>query len=110
MLAGFALARAANAQSTEPVCTPGATHATVYGAPNMPHAAFSATIKNSFEQTLPDGNHILHLTLMSINDDPRTGRTTMEVEDLSRTEPDPSLFAPPEGYTVEDQTPTSITP
>jgi len=259
MLAGLSLAGAANAQSTEPVCTPGATHATVYGAPNMPHAAFSATIKNSFEQTLPDGNHIrgftrtqqarddagrtmrqmpvrchldedgvpqldilvtvfdpatsttlrwetgadarkvvrafhaqtpspasvgipapapltqeqlaarklaaahrntapgrntedlgdrtivgveahgtrltrtiaageegnqlpvvttretwnsddLRLTLMSINDDPRTGRTTIEVEDFSRTEPDPSLFAPPEGYTVEDATRPATTP
>ncbi len=47
---------------------------------------------------------------MSIHDDPRTGRTTMEVEELSRTEPDPSLFAPPEGYTVEDATPPAITP
>jgi hypothetical protein len=44
----------------------------------------------------------LKLTLLSITDDPRRGRTTYEVEELSRAEPDPSLFAPPEGYRIEE--------
>jgi hypothetical protein len=43
------------------------------------------------------------LTLLSISDDPRTGRTTTEFEELNREEPDPALFAPPAGYTVQEQ-------
>jgi hypothetical protein len=42
------------------------------------------------------------LVVLGITDDPRQGRTTYEIEDFSRTEPGPSLFAPPEGYRVED--------
>jgi hypothetical protein len=42
------------------------------------------------------------LVVLAIRDDPRRGRTTYEVEQLSRTEPDPSVFAPPEGYRIED--------
>jgi hypothetical protein len=263
VLAGLALAGAAKAQSSEPVCTPGYIRFIGYSVPNIPHAAFSATVKNSFEQTLPDGNHVrgftrvqqarddagrtmiqrpmqmpgscrldengvprldltvtvfgpstettlhwqtgptagkvveayhahvvsppgattppraplatpqlaagkqaavqsvaknaistedlgtrniagleahgwrstrtiaagaegnelpvvtthenwrsdeLQLTLMAVDDDPRAGRTTMEVEELSRTEPDPSVFAPPEGYTIEDSTRPATTP
>ena len=34
--------------------------------------------------------------------DPRTGKKTEEVEELSLSEPDPSLFALPEGYAVKD--------
>jgi hypothetical protein len=41
--------------------------------------------------------------VLAITDDPRRGRTTYEVEELSRSEPDPSLFAPPAGYTIEDR-------
>ena len=44
----------------------------------------------------------LGLTLQSITDDPRTGKKTEEVEELSLSEPDPSLFALPEGYAVKD--------
>jgi hypothetical protein len=44
----------------------------------------------------------LGLVVLGITDDPRQGRTTYEIEDFSRTEPGPSLFAPPEGYRVED--------
>jgi len=42
------------------------------------------------------------LVVLGITDDPRQGRTTYEIEDFSRTEPGPSLFAPPEGYRIED--------
>jgi len=45
----------------------------------------------------------LGLTLMMFNDDPRRGRTTTEYEELSRGEPDSALFAPPAGYTVQEQ-------
>jgi len=45
----------------------------------------------------------LGLVMMAINDDPRRGRTVNEYEELNRGEPDPSLFAPPAGYTVEEQ-------
>jgi len=47
----------------------------------------------------------LGLTVMTINDDPRHGRTVSEYEELNRGEPDPSVFAAPEGYTVEEQRP-----
>lgn len=45
----------------------------------------------------------LGLTVMAIDDDPRRGRTTTEYEDLNLGEPDPSLFAPPPGYTIKEQ-------
>jgi hypothetical protein len=47
----------------------------------------------------------LDITLLSVNDDPRTGTRTSEVTDLDRAEPDPSVFQVPEGYTVKDQNP-----
>jgi hypothetical protein len=43
------------------------------------------------------------LTMMAIRDDPRTGRTVTEYEELMLGEPDPGLFAPPAGYTVQEQ-------
>jgi hypothetical protein len=45
----------------------------------------------------------LNINLLSVNDDPRTGKRTTEVTDLDRAEPDPSVFQVPEGYTVKDQ-------
>ena len=47
----------------------------------------------------------LGLVVLGINDDPRRGRTTYEIKELSRTDPDPSIFAPPEGYKIEDRAP-----
>jgi hypothetical protein len=38
--------------------------------------------------------------MLMISDDPRSGRTTSEVEEMTRGEPDASLFAPPPGYKV----------
>lgn len=49
----------------------------------------------------------LNMTLLLINDDPRRGRNTVEVKELSLTEPDPSVFAPPEGYTIVESKPNS---
>jgi hypothetical protein len=45
----------------------------------------------------------LGLVVMAIRDDPRTGRSVTEYEELTRGEPDPGLFAPPAGYTVQEQ-------
>ncbi len=46
-----------------------------------------------------------HTTLLSIDDDPRTGRHTWEVESLTIGPPDPALFTPPANYKVWDQNP-----
>jgi hypothetical protein len=45
----------------------------------------------------------LGVTVMLIRDDPRTGRYVTEFEELTRGEPDPSLFTPPTGYTVQER-------
>lgn len=46
-----------------------------------------------------------NLTMMAIQDDPRRGRTTAEIEELHRGDPDPALFSPPENYIIKDQNP-----
>ena len=43
--------------------------------------------------------------MMSIYDDPRRGRTTAEIEEIHKGDPDPALFSPPEGYIIKDQNP-----
>ena len=47
----------------------------------------------------------LGIPVMSINDDPRVGTSTMELTDIERGEPDPALFQVPQGYTVKERTP-----
>ena len=47
----------------------------------------------------------LHLLLSKTDDDPRIGRTTMELEDLVLAEPDPALFHPPPGYALKNYVP-----
>jgi hypothetical protein len=47
----------------------------------------------------------LKLLVRRVDDDPRSGLTTMELTDLQQGEPDPALFQPPEGYTVKEQFP-----
>jgi hypothetical protein len=42
----------------------------------------------------------LALTLYAMQDDPRSGRITVEFQDLEMKEPDPGLFLPPSGYKV----------
>jgi len=44
------------------------------------------------------------LEMMSMTDDPRTGKSTTELTELEWGEPDPALFQVPEGYTVKDRT------
>jgi len=41
-------------------------------------------------------------TVLSTNNDPRNGESVTKLINISRAEPDPSLFEPPSGYTVVD--------
>jgi hypothetical protein len=45
-----------------------------------------------------------HIPLLTITDDPRTGKRTDEVTEFQPGEPDPALFRIPEGYTVREHT------
>jgi hypothetical protein len=47
----------------------------------------------------------LRITMMTMNDDPRTGTRITEVTDLDRSEPDPALFQVPQGYKIHEQNP-----
>ena len=47
----------------------------------------------------------LGISLLEVSDDPRTGVRTIELTEIERGEPAPSLFQPPEGYTVKEQYP-----
>jgi hypothetical protein len=47
----------------------------------------------------------LRIVVQSTMDDPRTGTTTMELSNVDRGEPDPTLFQVPAGYTVKEQFP-----
>jgi hypothetical protein len=49
----------------------------------------------------------LGITMKSVNDDPRRGRTISEVEEIHLGEPDPATFSPPQGYTIKEQKPTT---
>jgi hypothetical protein len=42
--------------------------------------------------------------------DPRIGTMTHEVTDLSRADPDPSIFQVPAGYKVKDIAPRPVNP
>ena len=45
----------------------------------------------------------LKITMRSITDDPRMGKTTMEVTKLEQNEPDPALFQVPADYKVTER-------
>jgi hypothetical protein len=45
----------------------------------------------------------LGINLLSKLDSPRSGKQQFTVKELSTGEPDPRLFAPPEGFSVEDE-------
>ena len=49
----------------------------------------------------------LGLNLRSTRDDPRSGKQTFTVKQLSLDEPDASLFLPPAGYTLADDKPSA---
>jgi hypothetical protein len=44
------------------------------------------------------------MPLLTIHDDPRSGKRTDEVTEFQPDEPDPALFKIPEGYTVRERT------
>jgi len=46
----------------------------------------------------------LRMTILSKTNDPRSGENTFHILNLSRTEPDASLFQPPPDYSVVDDT------
>jgi hypothetical protein len=48
----------------------------------------------------------LKMLVMSIDNDPRSWTTTMELTDFELGEPDPALFQVPEGYTVKEEFPS----
>jgi hypothetical protein len=45
------------------------------------------------------------IVVLQIDDDPRKGRVTLELENLRLGAPDPALFDPPADYLIEDHTP-----
>jgi hypothetical protein len=47
----------------------------------------------------------LGLVVLGISDDPRRGRSTFEIQELTVGEPDAALFAPPAGYKIVDVNP-----
>jgi hypothetical protein len=52
--------------------------------------------------TAPD----LKLMVLSKNDDPRSGESVTKLMNISRNEPDPTLFQPPADYQIVDETGT----
>jgi hypothetical protein len=44
------------------------------------------------------------IPLLTITNDPRTGKRTDEVTEFQPGEPDPALFQIPKGYTVRERT------
>jgi hypothetical protein len=42
------------------------------------------------------------MAVMTKTSDPRSGEATMKLTNISRTEPDASLFQPPAGYEIVD--------
>ena len=46
----------------------------------------------------------LRILILTKNNDPRSGDSTFEIRNLSRSEPDASLFQPPPDYSVVDDT------
>jgi len=44
------------------------------------------------------------LTLREVTDDPRIGKRTRELTSRTAAEPDPSVFQPPEGYEITEET------
>jgi len=45
----------------------------------------------------------LKVVILSKMSDPRSGEQTQKLINISRSEPDPSLFEPPPDYTVVDE-------
>ncbi|WP_035354128.1 hypothetical protein [Edaphobacter aggregans] len=52
----------------------------------------------------------LGLAVMTITDDPRSGRTVTQLAEIKKGDPDPALFKPPSDYAIIEQGSTVITP
>jgi len=52
----------------------------------------------------------LGITIRSIRDDPRVGKTTVELTAINRLAPDPVLFQPPVGWRLRNDSPKSPAP
>jgi hypothetical protein len=52
----------------------------------------------------------LHLNVLLMHNDPRTGLQTVALTDVKREEPDRAFFEVPEGYKIVDMTPPSVAP
>jgi len=50
------------------------------------------------------------MAVLTRTSDPRSGESTMKLVNISRAEPDPSLFQPPAGYQVLDQSGQPVEP
>jgi hypothetical protein len=48
---------------------------------------------------------VLRVLMLLESTDPRIGETTIRLQGLNQTDPDPHLFQPPEGYIVLEQSP-----
>ena len=47
----------------------------------------------------------LHLNVMLVHNDPRTGEQTIALSNIKREDPDAAFFQVPEGYKIVDLTP-----
>jgi hypothetical protein len=50
------------------------------------------------------GSSVLGIIVLETDNDPRTGVHTTTLTNISRGEPDPTLFQPPQGYTITQRT------
>ena len=79
-------------------------HGTIASGSRVTHTIPAGTIGNSQaietvrETWMADD---LKVPLMTRTSDPRTGTSTMELTDINRSQPDPSLFQIPADYTVK---------
>jgi len=85
-------------QIIEGIPAEGKRHTTTYPVGFMGN---DRPITNTSESwTSPD----LKEVILSKSNDPRSGEHTHKLVNISRNEPDPSLFEPPPGYTVKNET------
>lgn len=84
-------------QSIEGVMATGSRTTTVVPAGQIGNAQEIRVIS---EQWFSDDLQVLVMTRHS---DPRSGENTYRLRNIVRAEPDPSLFAPPADYTVQDR-------
>jgi hypothetical protein len=85
-------------QIIEGVTAEGKRHTTTWPVDSFGNDRPITTISESW--TSADLKEII----LSKSDDPRSGEHTHKLFNIDRSEPDPSLFEPPPGYTVKNET------